>query len=75
MPHARVALVLLLGTVIGAVSGPGAQAQSAQPGVDMSLPRMTEANLTRAEVAALLDAAKPGAPADLSGAWLNGLDL
>ena len=52
-----------------------APAQSPQSGVDMTLPKMVEAKLTRAEVEARLAAATPDAPADFTRIWLNGLDL
>ena len=52
-----------------------ALAQSAMDGVDMTLPKMVEAQLSRAEVAARLDAASADAPADFTRVWLNGLDL
>lgn len=50
-------------------------AQSPLAGVDMSLPKMTEANLSRAEVQERLAAATDDAPADFTRQWLNGLDL
>ncbi len=50
-------------------------AQSPQSGVDMSLPKMTEAKLTRAEVQERLAMATANAPADFTRLWLNGLDL
>ena len=50
-------------------------AQSHLAGVDMSLPKMTEATLTRAEVQERLISATPDAPADFTRHWLNGLDL
>lgn len=52
----------------------GGSASAQTGGIDMSLPKMTEAQLTRDEVAARLDAAQ-GGPADFTRTWLNGLDL
>ncbi|HMB75034.1 MAG TPA: pentapeptide repeat-containing protein, partial [Kiloniellaceae bacterium] len=65
--------VRLLALLLGLAAPLTASAQMS--GVDMTLPKMTEASLTRDEVVALLDAATKNAPADLSGLWLNGLDL
>lgn len=50
-------------------------AQSALEGVDMSLPKMTEAQMTRAEVAVRLADASADEAADFTRVWLNGLDL
>lgn len=49
--------------------------QSALSGVDMTLPKMTESQLTRTEVIGRLDAATADAPADFTRVWLNKLDL
>lgn len=54
------------------LAGPG---QAQMSGVDMALPKMTEAQLTRTNVEARLAAATPDAPADFTRLWLNGLDL
>ena len=43
--------------------------------VDLSSPRMSAADLTRAEVEALIAAAPPGLGVDLADRSLNGLDL
>ncbi len=61
--------ILALGAIMAA--GP-AWAQDPMAGVDLSAPKMTEAGMTRAEVAGLVAS---GRPVDLSGQWLNGLDL
>ncbi len=65
----RIAAFAILLTPIHAV------AQSPFAGVDMSLPKMTEAKLTRAEVQEHLAAATADSPADFTRQWLNGLDL
>ncbi len=44
-------------------------------GEEMSLSRMTQAQMTRVEVKDRLAAATPDAPADFKRGWLNGLDL
>ena len=49
--------------------------QTALSGVDMTLPKMTEAQLTRADVMTRLDAATADNPADFTRVWLNNLDL
>ena len=64
---------LLVAALLGLAAPLPASAQMS--GVDMTLPKMTEASLTRDQVVALLDGATDDAPADLSGLWLNGLDL
>ena len=51
-----------------------ALAQDMMPGVDLSSPDMTSAEMTRGDVQAVL-AATGGHPADLSGKRLSGLDL
>jgi uncharacterized protein YjbI with pentapeptide repeats len=43
--------------------------------VDLTSPKMSEAELSRADVIAMLEAATPDQPADLSNKGLNGLDL
>ncbi len=53
----------------------GAEAQNALAGVDLDSPMMTEAEMTREDVAALLAAATPNQPADLGKKRLNRLDL
>lgn len=50
------------------------QGQDMMRNVDLSAPRFTEAELTRADVETLVKAAQ-GKPVDLSGKSLNGLDL
>lgn len=50
-------------------------AQSAMDGVDMSLPKMTQSELTREDVEQRLAAATADNPADFTRIWLNGLDL
>ncbi len=49
--------------------------QSTMGGVDMTLPKMTAAEMTRDEVVARLEAATADDPADFTRIWLNGLDL
>jgi len=49
--------------------------QSPLSGVDMTLPKMTQAQMTRADVVARLAAATADAPADFTRVWLNNLDL
>ncbi|PWE30632.1 pentapeptide repeat-containing protein [Maritimibacter sp. 55A14] len=58
-------LLMLLGT-------PQAIAQSAMQGLDMSSPKMTEAEMSRADIEALIAADDP---LDLTRKMLNGLDL
>ncbi len=64
----RLSTILLLLVLFG--SAPLA-AQSLMPGIDLESPDMTEATMTRDEVALELTRAEP----DLFGARLNGLDL
>lgn len=52
-----------------------ALSQSVLSGVDMSLPKMTEAQMSRADVIERLDAATAETPADFTRVWLNKLDL
>jgi uncharacterized protein YjbI with pentapeptide repeats len=52
-----------------------AAAQDMLQHLDLNAPGMTEAEMTRAEVEVLLQAASEGRPADLSRKRLNGLDL
>ncbi len=52
-----------------------ALAQSAMSGVDMASPRMTEAEVSRDDVIASLEAATTEKPADFTRMRLNGLDL
>ena len=64
--------VFVLGLAFGLVFAPLAVcAQSALDGVDLHSPAMTEARLSRDEVAARLAAGET----DFSRQWLNGLDL
>lgn len=44
-------------------------------GIDLTSPAMTQADVTREEVASRLAAATPGRPADLTSMHLSGLDL
>jgi hypothetical protein len=63
------------GLLLLAGGGPaGAQAGMMQH-VDLSSPKMSEAEMSRAEVVALLAAATPEQPAQLADKGLNGLDL
>ena len=48
--------------------------QSPLSSVDMTLPKMTEVQLTRADVVARLEAATVDAPADFARVRLNNLD-
>ncbi len=50
-----------------------ARAQELPQGVDLTSPAMTEAELTREEVASRLDAASRESPADFTGVRLSGL--
>jgi uncharacterized protein YjbI with pentapeptide repeats len=50
-------------------------AQGMMQHVDLSSPKMSEAELSRAEVEAILAAATADRPADLTDKSLNGLDL
>ena len=43
--------------------------------LDLNSAQMTTAEMSRADVEALIAAAKPGEPVDLAGRRLNGLDL
>src|SRR5262249_9638281 len=52
-----------------------AAAQDMLQYLDLNAPAMSEAELTRADVEALLRTGGEGRPADLSGKRLNGLDL
>jgi hypothetical protein len=65
----------LLVSVALALIATSVPAQGLPRGVDLSGPAMTEAELSREEVAARLAAATPGMPADFSRLKLNGLDL
>src|SRR5262249_13588133 len=53
----------------------GVAAQDMLQHLDLNAPGMTEAEMTRADVEALLKSTGGGRPADLSGKRLNGLDL
>jgi len=52
-----------------------ASAQDMMRNLDLSSPAMTEAEMTREALAAMLEAAPEGQPLDLTGKRLNGLDL
>jgi uncharacterized protein YjbI with pentapeptide repeats len=54
---------------------PEARAQGALDHVDLLSPKMSQAELTRAEVERLIAAAPPGVGVDLADRGLNGLDL
>jgi uncharacterized protein YjbI with pentapeptide repeats len=68
----------LLAGVIGLMVA-GAEPASSQTGmmsnVDLTSAKMSEADLSREDVIALLDAATPGQPVPLADMGLNGLDL
>ena len=55
------------------IPGPRVSAQDVMSHVDLSSPMFASAEMTRAEVAAMLKASPGGA--DFSGKSLNGLDL
>ncbi|MFZ1429212.1 MAG: pentapeptide repeat-containing protein [Geminicoccaceae bacterium] len=63
--------VLILGTL---PTAGGVRAQGMMSHVDLNSPRMTTAELTRADIEAMLGAAS-GKPLDLADKGLNGLDL
>ena len=58
--------------LIMAACAPPALAQDMMSGVNLNSPAFTQAEMTRADIAALLDADQP---ANLAGRRLNGLDL
>ena len=70
---------VLLAGLVGLVSAAGAAPAGAQTGmmqhVDLTSPKMSEAELTREQVIALLAAATAEHPAQLADKGLNGLDL
>ena len=69
----------LLAGVIGLLSIAGGEPAGAQTDmmshVDLTSPKMSEAELSREEVIAVLEAATPDQPANLADKGLNGLDL
>ena len=71
----RHCLTVALGGVLllAAVTCP--RAQNATAHVDLTSPRMTEAELTRGQIEAMIAARPPGAVLDLADRSLNGLDL
>ena len=70
----RCAFPVLLLLLPGLLAGPAA-AQGMMQHVDLASPRMSEAEMTREDVEALLAEASPDHPADLADKSLNGLDL
>lgn len=60
--------------ILGALPTAAVRAQGMMSHVDLDSPRMTAAELTRAEIEAMLGAAS-GKPLDLADRGLNGLDL
>src|SRR5688500_552830 len=66
------ALVMVLSVALVGLPARGPSAQGMMDHVDFNSPRMSEAELTRAQVEALLAEAGPGRPADLSDKGLNG---
>ena len=65
--------VIGLWTIAG--SEPAAAQTDMMAHVDLSSPKMSQAELSRDEVIAVLRAATPDRPADLADKGLNGLDL
>ncbi|HEX8375796.1 MAG TPA: pentapeptide repeat-containing protein, partial [Geminicoccaceae bacterium] len=71
----RLVALLALAALLGTAPGREAGAQDMLRHVDLASPRMSEAEFTREQVAAILAAATPERPADLHDRSLNGLDL
>ena len=67
--------LLIAAGLLTAPGWPEARAQGTMDHVDLSSARMSAAELTRAEVEALIAAAPPGLGVDLADRSLNGLDL
>src|SRR6187200_1575353 len=71
-----VSLAVARAALVALAVGGAASAQDMMQYVDLNSPQMTEADMTRDEVLAVLSAASSaGAPADLTGRKLSGLDL
>lgn len=70
----RIWRILAAVLILGALPTAGVWAQGMMSHVDLNSPRMTEAELTRADIEAMIDAAS-GKPLDLADKGLNGLDL
>src|SRR5687768_6708210 len=68
-------LVMVLSVAFIGLPARGSLAQGMMSHVDFDSPRMSEAELTREQVEALLAEAGPDRPADLADKSLNGLDL
>jgi uncharacterized protein YjbI with pentapeptide repeats len=71
--HALVQVVFA-GVLLSIASG-SAATQDMMRHIDLTSPEMTSAETTRAEIDAMIVAATPGRPLDLTGKKLSGLDL
>jgi len=65
----------LIGLLLASAPGPVFAQGGTMANVDLSSPKMAEAELTREDVLAVLEAATPGPPSALVDKSLNGLDL